>query len=495
MTAFLARPAVGLVSGLLMALLLPLPAAGFNITGSRWDAGETVFNVGITGNAPSGQSWSVAFEDAMARWSQATAFDFLIMRSFLDPCQGFSRNTANNNGFPSGGGDARNGVNFSSSACGNDFGQGVLAVTFSLGSSSSLGFGRISQADIIFNSNINWDIYNGKLRPQMDFGRVALHELGHALGLGHETTRPAIMAPAVSAIDALQVDDIAGANSIYGPPGTCQTPEVSLNTVISGALTEGDCRMFELLNIGIDTSFVDAFRLHLDSEQTLSLQMESGLLDAVVLIVDENLQELGLDDDGAGDCDARLSAIFPAGDFLILANTFDRPTACKGTTGDYRLTISDNPRPLLKRAQSLSGTGSNAIFSGGATGSLQEGFRSQFRADEAVTVSASIRIAPEHVGRAGSLFVLAILDNGQRFVKTATGQFIAFSGNLAQLPAYRPSILLDAQEDIDIIKNLRGRNAGLNGRNFSVFVGYSLSSQPTEIFHHTRPITFSITSQ
>ena len=76
----------------------------------------------------------------------------------------------------------------------------------------------ITDADILFNSSEAWDVYSGSLRFDGDseFERVALHELGHALGLNHSSANSAIMRAFVSDTDSLQSDDIAGIASIYG---------------------------------------------------------------------------------------------------------------------------------------------------------------------------------------------------------------------------------------------------------------------------------------
>lgn len=54
----------------------------------------------------------------------------------------------------------------------------------------------------------------------VDIGIVALHEIGHSIGLAHEGAALAVMNPSYNAsLTALQTDDINGAQAIYGLPG------------------------------------------------------------------------------------------------------------------------------------------------------------------------------------------------------------------------------------------------------------------------------------
>lgn len=116
---------------------------------------------------------------------------------------------------------------FAPTIFGRDFGENTLAVT--------TGFSRgneRTEADIIFNTKkFTWDSYRGS-RPAslpsgtVDLQRVAIHELGHLLGLDHPNEADpiqfvnAIMNSQISLnVDTLTADDIEGARSLYGPPG------------------------------------------------------------------------------------------------------------------------------------------------------------------------------------------------------------------------------------------------------------------------------------
>jgi hypothetical protein len=116
-------------------------------------------------------------------------------------------------------GDRVNSMAFSSTVFGQSFGSSTLAVTYYSYSGSTM-----IEADILFNNAQPWDSYRGSLRSSYDIQRVALHELGHALGLAHSSVASAIMNPYISSYYTLSSDDITGAQSLYGAPSASPTP-------------------------------------------------------------------------------------------------------------------------------------------------------------------------------------------------------------------------------------------------------------------------------
>ena len=167
----------------------------------RWPSATTTFNVDI----PEADGlWNTAFEAAMARWNDATIFDFRIRRdTYEDPCDT---------------GDSENGVGFADDVCGEAFGEMALAVEQSWFRGT-----ETTESNIHFNTAYSWNVYDGPYQTGgwdgiEDFRRVAVHELGHALGLLHEESTRSIMAAEQrwgSTIVAPQADDIAGVAALF----------------------------------------------------------------------------------------------------------------------------------------------------------------------------------------------------------------------------------------------------------------------------------------
>jgi hypothetical protein len=90
----------------------------------------------------------------------------------------------------------------------DSLGSGVLGVCYTDWNGITLA---LTDADIEFNGfNFTWD-------DESLIRRVALHELGHAVGMGHEPPPPvAIMNPSLASATELQPDDITGITTLYG---------------------------------------------------------------------------------------------------------------------------------------------------------------------------------------------------------------------------------------------------------------------------------------
>ena len=110
------------------------------------------------------------------------------------------------------------------------------------------------EADVIFNtSGKQFDSFYAAGGKGTDMHRVALHELGHVLGLDHpdEHGQPngqAIMDATVSHTDHLLADDITGAQSLYGA-----APNAPADSIGNGHLANISQNLFT----GVSNAFAD----------------------------------------------------------------------------------------------------------------------------------------------------------------------------------------------------------------------------------------------
>ncbi len=361
-----------LIAGIVILLAAkPIASQAFELSGPTWFNGQTTFFVNIPGTAPNGESWNAAFNRALNAWTNETAFTYFVENQYRDPCSG--QNTADL-------GDRISGVDFASTQCGSAFGENVLAITlesFLCSDNDCTGPKEYIETDIIFNDNINWDIYNGAHRNDIeDFERVALHELGHALGLNHEFFADAIMAPFAGDIATLQEDDINGANLLYGESTT--TPSIygiaiqipndrifssaSSSKQFTGALEPADAEF--------DGKFLDIHQVTFANDSSVTIDMASNEFDASLILARiDSVQQLFPDqlftDDNSGvSSNARIEQTLSAGTYWIGATsstnaaqgsyTLDISSEALGTnsaletfTSVYGIEVEINPNPVI----------------------------------------------------------------------------------------------------------------------------------------------------
>jgi hypothetical protein len=88
--------------------------------------------------------------------------------------------------------------------------------------------GVTAAGDIHFDTGDLWDLSD--VGAGFNIFRVALHEIGHAIGLGHESAVTAVMNPFYTESTPLTLlaDDIAGAQFIYGAAAVVPEPATLL---------------------------------------------------------------------------------------------------------------------------------------------------------------------------------------------------------------------------------------------------------------------------
>jgi hypothetical protein len=208
------RFALGIITVVVLVALSTEPTRGFATLGSKWVNGTITMHMTLgpgSGSLPDGStSWNGAVTQALNIWNGH--LDAVKFAAEQDSAR------------PRGDGDLVNHVFFDSNFYGESFGPDTLAIT----TRWTLGGTQRVEADIVFNTAFQWSSYRGNLRSAngrdlWDIVRVALHELGHVLGLDHPDedgqSVDALMNSVLGNRDSLTADDIAGARSMYGVGG------------------------------------------------------------------------------------------------------------------------------------------------------------------------------------------------------------------------------------------------------------------------------------
>ena len=78
---------------------------------------------------------------------------------------------------------------------------------------------HVPKPTTVFNNTKEWDLYSGVRTGVAEFKRVAVHELGHGLGLDHSGDSNAIMWFQAGDTEVPQVDDIQGVAAVYDADG------------------------------------------------------------------------------------------------------------------------------------------------------------------------------------------------------------------------------------------------------------------------------------
>lgn len=207
----------GLIAGL--AAFLPSSATAYDFLGGAWPTGDVRLELSLHLTPPHAvpaagfidgtQTWNDPFVAAVNDWNAVLKRIQLVANS---------PSTA-----PAAPNNRQSNIYFTDDIDGEAFGERVLAVTRF--STRGVSVRSIVESDILVNRGQLWNSYRGTLRRDAsDLKRVALHELGHLLGLTHpdEAAVPqevdAVMNSTTSNTDSLQADDIAGIRELYEAP-------------------------------------------------------------------------------------------------------------------------------------------------------------------------------------------------------------------------------------------------------------------------------------
>jgi serine protease Do len=116
-----------------------------------------------------------------------------------------------------------------------------------------------------------------------------------------------------------------------------------------------------------DNSYFDAYTFDVQQGETITIEMMSNELDAYLILLDPNGQDIAQDDDSGNGTNARLMATAPlSGRYTVLANTY-----ATGEMGEYQLQVSSGSASttgsrLLLQEEGVLGQNSQTLRSDGS---------------------------------------------------------------------------------------------------------------------------------
>ena len=200
----------------IVALVITTAAIGLQsywLTGPKWPDGTVTEYIQLSSTG------TPTLLDGCADWSCSATAAMNHWNAYLGSVQFRAVPNASQ---PQGERNDRNDMFFATDYYGDTFESSTLAITMYWYTTSN---SRMLEADIIFNSTKKWNSYRGNYAPAVgyDLRRVAIHELGHVLGLlhpdDHGQSVTAIMNSRIGNIDDLVADDVSGGQALYGGGG------------------------------------------------------------------------------------------------------------------------------------------------------------------------------------------------------------------------------------------------------------------------------------
>ena len=169
---------------------------------------------------------------------------------------------------------------------------------------------------------------------------VALHEIGHALGLGHSPVAGSIMYAYGNSTGTLHKDDIAGVRAIFGPSQGPLPRWSSSETINLGNLTDLPTIRTQTGSVNRPSDEIDHFRFTLDDTQSVGFELRSLSGDAHLYLNDASGRYLAGSFRSGDALDTFVLEIGAGTYYVSVLTTYDR-----AGTSNYRLRVGTPREP------------------------------------------------------------------------------------------------------------------------------------------------------
>lgn len=138
------------------------------------------------------------------------------------------------------------------------------------------------------------------------------------------------------------------------------------------------------------------------------------------------------------------------------------------------------------------GGSTSARFFGGVSADEGLSYGDSFASDVVLDVLTEVQVESGHVGTAGNLYVIIVLD-GTYFMALQSGQLAVWNLSAATLQPLSAGVTFAASEALPIVRGLAFGPAGISSASLQIFLAYDTTAEPGELFYTATPLSFSIT--
>ncbi len=156
--------------------------------------------------------------------------------------------------------------------------------------------------------------------------------------------------------------------------------------------------------------------------------------------------------------------------------------------------LSNAQLPELSTPTTLTGTGTTAVFFGGATADNGATYGNSFAFDAPIDIDLEVQVESSHVNTVGSIYVL-ISWEGSFFILDENGVAQLWDQSIENFLPRFPDKTLQSTEAIHIVDDVAFGPAGVSDTTMDFFLAYNTAAVANEFFFNGVPLSVSIEAE